>query len=235
MKSYVAFTSGVAVPVKDNRKLFLKVAGLSAGSIDVWGLVGPSWTLLNLIDVSTPTFAIINGIVDDGSYKVVDVESYSEIKVEFSSNISDTTAVYGVFSTEPDDTMAVAASMIAGIAGNTKENIGGTLARPWGDLNYEQLVREIDSGDAHAEIDVDCSALSMGHFQYQIASTGSKLCATGSFLASELSDCLAAETLWNDFGDISVFQILLNGELTDALASAENFPTILTVWHHSMH
>lgn len=107
MKSYVAFTSGVAVPVKDNRKLNLTVAGEFSGTFTVYGLSGGSWFALQLLDLTR--FVVTASIAQAGSYNVLNLESFTEVKVVASDGMTGTPVVSGIFNTVGDDSLSAAA------------------------------------------------------------------------------------------------------------------------------
>lgn len=107
MKSYVAFTSGVAVPVKDNRKLNLTVAGEFAGTFTVYGLSGDNWFALQLLDLTR--FVVTASIAQAGSYNVLNLESFTDVKVVAADGMLGTPVVSGIFNTVGDDSLNAAA------------------------------------------------------------------------------------------------------------------------------
>lgn len=121
---------------------------------------------------------------------------------------------------------------------NYVETIEGTLENPWGEANPLELQQSVLARDASVEMDIDATAVGMGHFYLtmeQFLNPSAGIGFTGVIRAG-----MAVER-WTAFlvgyTRNGVFQdalLLQEGSVTAMSQYASVAPTTLTIIHHPM-
>lgn len=127
-------------------------------------------------------------------------------------------------------------SAIGGISVNQNhtETVTGTVANPWGGVNYTTLVNAIRENEASAIISIDATSLGIAtpifnHLLYNTSYQG--LETNGASIVG--SSMQAYVIVWNAQGGVQSAQMQQpGGALTDLSTYASVIPTSITIkWH----
>ena len=119
---------------------------------------------------------------------------------------------------------------------NSIEIYTGTLDDPWGDLDLDGLLAQVNSGDVTMRMEIDGSELGLG--------TGNVFCSpffddsfnfqgTGLF-GSTVAAWYSAVASYTDEGVFNEAYLLSDGTATDITEYASSITTTLTVMRHPM-
>ncbi len=115
---------------------------------------------------------------------------------------------------------------------NFVETITGTMADPWGELDYAELVQDVGNNDATATLAVP----SMNLVAYLI-SNQSELSLNGANFISAGDDMTLAVAAFAKYGADGALNVILmwqNGTAMDVTSMLSGAETTLTVIHHPL-
>lgn len=135
--------------------------------------------------------------------------------------------------TEEQLMLAVAQKLAEGGGGgnpNTVQTITGTVGNPWGDVDYDELMTAIKSGDASAMLDFTFNQIPVS---LRLSAT-EEIYGTTAQILPVSNIYLAASATWHGSNPIEVYMVGTDtsNEIIDASATVKDIPSTLTIiWH----
>lgn len=140
---------------------------------------------------------------------------------------------------EPTNRLEYFAKEAAGGGGgnpNRVQTITGTLADPWGDLDYQELFDALSNNNASCRLVADLTALGMPNIETLLYANENEdapsAYSSGAVIgSSEIYECYQAIWHYVD-GDLVRFGAVLSGVYQNLLSYASAIPTTITIiWH----
>ena len=135
-----------------------------------------------------------------------------------------------------DDSVQIELDQSGGGNPNYVETIEGTLANPWGDLDYSSLVEELVNNNVNIEMDITTSGFPTIRVLLDFDMAGEEqYILVGSYIAYEPDNGISGVDLrYDSAGVISAIFIIVDDVVSDRTTQAEYFDTTLTVIHHPL-
>lgn len=121
---------------------------------------------------------------------------------------------------------------------NTIQTVTGTLASPWGEINFEELYAAIANKNATATMTIDASALGFGNVIAKLSAsnvTENFIYSNGAmFSGDEPNFTVSAFNLswWRSDGELDMAYMYSNNTINSIKSYANSLPTSLEIiWH----
>ena len=108
----------------------------------------------------------------------------------------------------------------------------GTLANPWGDIDFADLKTKLASKDASAYLTIDASALSAGTINSRPSADSTEIFTNGATVGTSASNTLAYGVSWSSDGSLYSAKMLSGGNIVDISSYASALTTSLFVIYH---
>lgn len=115
---------------------------------------------------------------------------------------------------------------------NSVQTVTGTLANPWGNIDYAELRDALYAYNASAILDIDASALHVGHIISRPGASQTNIYTNGADVGNTVQASSAYEIAWTSDGEYAFASMIAN----DAIVSLDNYKNSLTttltiIWH----
>ena len=117
----------------------------------------------------------------------------------------------------------------------TEAEATGTLANPWGDIDYDDLRAKLALMDASAYLTIDATALNAGTINSRPSGDSNGIFANGATMGTTASNTSAYGISWASDGSLAMAKMLSGGNVVDISSYASALPTNLYVIYHPVH
>lgn len=117
---------------------------------------------------------------------------------------------------------------------NYVETVTGTLANPWGDVSYSELLDAVNNNNATCKLAVDATAIDFGIIPMIVSSGGSFLYSElVAYASNAVSGWVALVANYSGTGVLETAYALRDGTAISLLPFSSS-PTTLTIVHHPL-
>lgn len=114
---------------------------------------------------------------------------------------------------------------------NTQQTITGTVANPWGNVNYDKLAAALYSEDAHATIAFEFNGT---YAKVLLTSTGSNVYGSAATMGGDVASSLSVVLTWSTTGEIFFAKVIMGGQLQDLISYTPGLSSSLNIYWHPM-